>query len=149
MATDGTNWRSRRLSVEDVMTREVVTASPDTSFKQLEQLMAEHRISAMPVVDAEGVALGVVSEADLLLKTEAAGEEGGWSPGSGQRHSKARAQTAAGLMSSPALTVEPGAPLAAAARLVRKEGGAGLPGGGHGRLGGIVRRGDVVESDLR
>ena len=65
--------------------------------------------------------VGVVSEADLLLKTEAEGVTGGsWSPGSRERDSKAHAQTAGGLMSSPALSVEPGAPLAAAARLMRK-----------------------------
>ena len=131
------------------MTRAVVTASPDMPFKQLEQLMAEHRISAVPVVDAEGVVLGVVSEADLLLRTEAAGEEGGWSPGSRQRHSKAQAQTAAGLMSTPALTVEPGAPLAAAARLMRKAGVKRLPVVEHGRLVGIVSRADVLKSYLR
>src|ERR1700686_3324677 len=98
MGVAHTHRRSPRLSVEDVMTREAVTATPDMPFKQLEQVMAEHCIGAVPVVDAEGVALGVDSEADLLLRTEAAGEEGGWSPGSRQRHSKAQAQTAAGLM---------------------------------------------------
>ena len=99
------------------MTRDVVTATPETAFKQLEQLMAEHRISAIPVVDTDGVPVGVVSEADLLLKAEAEGYEGGgWSPGSHQRDYKAHAQTAGGLMSSPALTVEPGAPLAACGR---------------------------------
>ena len=149
MATEDTQRRSPRLSVEDVMTHEVVTAGPDAAFKQLEKLMAEHRISAVPVVDAEGVVLGVVSEADLLLKTEAVGEEGGWSPGSRQRHSKARAQTATGLMSSPALTVEPGAPLAAAARLMRKAGVKRLPVVEHGRLVGIVSRADVLKSYLR
>ena len=40
MATEDTQRRSPRLSVEDVMTHEVVTAGPDTAFKQLEKLMA-------------------------------------------------------------------------------------------------------------
>jgi CBS domain-containing protein len=97
---------------------------------------------------ADCVVLGVVSEADLLLKTEAAGEEGGWSPGSRQRHSKAQAQTAAGLISSPVLTVEPGAPLAAATRLMRKAGAKRLPVVEHGRLVGIVTRADVHKSYL-
>jgi CBS-domain-containing membrane protein len=112
--------RSARLTVADVMTRDVITVTPETPFKQLEQLMVEHNVSALPVVDSGGVA-GIVSEADLLLKTEAEGSAHvGWSAGSRERDSKAHAQTAAGLMSSPALSVEPGAPLAAAARLDRK-----------------------------
>lgn len=142
--------RSTRLTVADVMTRDVVTATPETPFKQLEQLMAEHRISAVPVVDAEGVTVGVVSEADLLLKTEAeGGQRGGWSPGSRQRDSRAHAQTAGGLMSSPALTVEPTTPLAAAARLMRKGSVRRLPVVEGGRLVGIVSRADVLKSYLR
>lgn len=142
--------RSGRLTVADVMTHDVVTATPETHFKQLEQLMADHRISAVPVVDTEGVIVGVVSEADLLLKTEAeGGARGGWSPGSRERDSKAQAQTAGGLMSSPALTVEPVAPLAAAARLMRKGSVKRLPVVDSGRLVGIVSRADVLKSYLR
>jgi CBS domain-containing protein len=139
-----------RLTVADVMTRDVVTATPETPFKQLEQLMAEHRVSALPVVDGEGAVLGVVSEADLLLKTESGGEEhGGWTPGSRQRDVKAHAQTAGGLMSAPALTVGPDAPLAAAARLMRKGSVKRLPVVEGGRLVGIVSRADVLKSYLR
>ncbi|MGA7986782.1 MAG: CBS domain-containing protein [Candidatus Dormiibacterota bacterium] len=142
--------QSTRLTVADVMTRDVVTATPETPFKQLEQLLAERRISAVPVIDTEGTVVGVVSEADLLHKTEAEGEAGGgWSPGSRQRDSKAHAQTAGGLMSSPALTVEPGAPLAAAARLMRKGNVKRLPVVEGGRLVGIVSRADVLKSYLR
>ena len=142
--------RPTRLSVADVMTRDVITATPETPFKQLEQLMAEHGISALPVVDAAGVTVGVVSEADLLLKTEAdGGAGGGWSPGRRERDSKAHAQTASGLMSSPAIAVEPGAPLAAAARLMRKGSVKRLPVVDGGRLVGIVSRADVLKAYLR
>ena len=141
--------RSTRLTVADVMTHNVIRATPEPPFKQLEQLMAEHRISAVPVGDTEGVTVGVVSEADLLLKSEAVGGGRGWSPGSRQRDSKAHAQTAGGLMSSPALTVAPDAPLAAAARLMRKGSVKRLPVVEGGRLVGIVGRADVLKSYLR
>jgi CBS domain-containing protein len=150
MDDQGAPRRSTRLTVADVMTRDVVTATPDTPFRQLERLLAEHRISAVPVINTEGVAVGVVSEADMLLKTEAeGGDGGGWSPGSRQRDFKAHAQTAGDLMSSPALTVEPGAPLAAAARLMRKGNVKRLPVVEDGRLVGIVSRADVLKSYLR
>jgi CBS domain-containing protein len=142
--------RLTRLRVEDVMTRNVVTATADTTFKQIERLMAEGDITGLPVVGPTGVILGVVSEADLMLRSEAGGETlGGWSPAARERRSKSEALTAGGLMSSPAVTVEPDAPLAAAARLMRRGGVKRLPVVDHGRLVGIVTRADILKSYLR
>ena len=64
--------RPTRLAVSDVMTRDAITVAPDADFKQIERLLAQHHVGAFPVVDAEGRPLGVVSETDLVLKTEAA-----------------------------------------------------------------------------
>jgi CBS domain-containing protein len=142
--------RPTRLQVGDVMTRDVVTVTVDTPFKQIGQLMDEHHISAIPVVDADRAVVGIVSEADLLLKTEAGGEEpGGWTSDARDRRAKAHAQTAAGLMSSPAVSVAPNVPLAAAARLMRKQSVKRLPVVEDGRLVGIVSRADVLKSYLR
>ncbi|HEX5877339.1 MAG TPA: CBS domain-containing protein [Actinomycetota bacterium] len=53
--------------VQDVMTIEVVVAQPTTPVKQVARLLADHRLSALPVVvDGRSRVLGVVSEADLL-----------------------------------------------------------------------------------
>ena len=142
--------RPTRLQVGDAMTRDVVTVTVDIPFKQIEQLMDEHHISAIPVVDADRAVVGIVSEADLLLKTEAGGEEpGGWTSDARERRAKAHAQTAAGLMSSPAVSVAPNVPLAAAARLMRKQSVKRLPVVEDGRLVGIVSRADVLKSYLR
>ncbi len=67
----------------------------------------------------------------------------------GERRSKSEALTAGGLMSSPPVTVEPDAPLAAAARMMRRGGVKRLPVMDHGRLVGIVTRADVLKSYLR
>ena len=150
MSDQASTRRPIRLSVEDVMTSDVVTVSLDTPFKQVGELMAEHRISAVPVVDADGAVVGVVSEADLMLKSEAPeGEPGGWGRESRERRAKTQAQTAERLMSAPAITVEPGSPLAAAARLMRKQGVKRLPVVDGGRLVGILSRADVLKSYLR
>jgi CBS-domain-containing membrane protein len=53
--------------VRDVMTSEVVTVEPWTPFRETVTQLAQHRISAAPVVDSEGNVLGVVTEADLPL----------------------------------------------------------------------------------
>jgi CBS domain-containing protein len=142
--------RPTRLKVGDVMTREVVTIFADTPFKHVEQLMNDHNISALPVVDAAGGVVGVVSEADLLLRTEAeVSEPRGWTRDGRDRRTKAHAQTAAGLMSTPAVTVAPDLPLAAAARLMRKRSIKRLPVVEDGKLVGIVSRADVLTTYLR
>ena len=60
--------RPRPLTVEDVMTRDVVTVAPTATFHQMIGLMRRRGISALPVVGEHGALLGIVSEADLLLK---------------------------------------------------------------------------------
>jgi CBS domain-containing protein len=139
-----------RLAVSDVMTRDAITVAPDADFKQIERLLAQHHVGALPVVDAEGRPVGVVSETDLVLKTEA-----GLAPpagiGSRARHqrSKAAATTATGLMTAPPISVEPGERLAAAARLMRQHAVNQLLVVGEGRLLGVVTRGDLLKSFLR
>jgi CBS-domain-containing membrane protein len=56
--------------VRDVMTTEVVAVQAWTPFKEIVARLARHRISAVPVMDNDGRVLGVVTEADLLLKQE-------------------------------------------------------------------------------
>ena len=56
--------------VRAVMTPEVVTVGERASFKEMAATMAEHRVSALPVLDEEGRVAGIVSQADLLLKEE-------------------------------------------------------------------------------
>jgi CBS domain-containing protein len=142
--------RPIRLKVGDVMSRDVVTISVDTPFKQIEQLMSEQHISALPVLSDEGALVGVVSEADLLLRTEAAADDpGGWRHDARERKSKSLAQTAAGLMTAPAVSVTQDLPLAAAARLMRKRNVKRLPVVDGDRLVGIVSRADVLKSYLR
>ena len=56
--------------VRDMMTTEVVTVELSTPFKEIVARLAERRVSAAPVLDSGGRVVGVVSEADLLLKEE-------------------------------------------------------------------------------
>jgi CBS domain-containing protein len=54
------------MLVRDVMTTSVVTVHPETRVKLAIQLLHEHQITALPVVDDEGRLVGVLSEADVL-----------------------------------------------------------------------------------
>jgi CBS domain-containing protein len=58
------------MRAADVMTREVITVGEDTSVQEAAKLMAEHGISAVPVVDRERRVVGMVSEGDLLHRAE-------------------------------------------------------------------------------
>lgn len=52
--------------MQDVMTRDPLTVTPETRVKQAVTLLAERKISALPVVDSRGHVFGIVSEADLI-----------------------------------------------------------------------------------
>ena len=54
------------MRAADVMSRPAVTVQPGSLVKEAARLMAERRVSGLPVVDAEGRLVGIVSEADLL-----------------------------------------------------------------------------------
>ena len=55
----------------DIMTRDVVTVSPETDVRDVARLMLERRVSAVPVVQEDGALVGSVSEGDLMRRTEA------------------------------------------------------------------------------
>jgi CBS domain-containing protein len=58
------------MNAADVMTTAVITVTPDTPVGEIVALLLRHGISGVPVVDAEGGVLGVVSEGDLLRRAE-------------------------------------------------------------------------------
>ena len=53
------------MQAADVMTRKVVTVPPTATAQEIAQLLVRHGISAVPVVDAAGAVVGMVSEGDL------------------------------------------------------------------------------------
>lgn len=58
------------FTVADVMTRKVVAVLPGAEFKEIVTAMERWKVTAVPVVEGEGRVVGVVSEADLLVKEE-------------------------------------------------------------------------------
>lgn len=56
------------LKAKDIMTRDVISVSPDTTVEELGRLFIEREISGAPVVDAEGRLFGIVTENDLISK---------------------------------------------------------------------------------
>lgn len=58
--------RAEDTRVGDLMRRDVVTIAPNATVGQLMQLLSEHRIGGIPVVDHEGICVGVVSASDIV-----------------------------------------------------------------------------------
>ncbi|MEU5217348.1 CBS domain-containing protein [Streptomyces sp. NPDC020807] len=119
----------KHMKVGGLMTDEVVSAVPATSFRDVAKLLAEHDISGVPVMDEDDRVLGVVSESDLL-----------------SRH----ALVARDLMTAPAITVHAEETVADAARLMVRRGVERLPVvDEEERLVGIVTRRDLLCVYLR
>ena len=64
-----------KLHVQDVMTRDVVTVDINTSLHAALEIMEDNRVTALPVVDAHGVCVGVVSSSDLVDLTRQLDED--------------------------------------------------------------------------
>jgi CBS domain-containing protein len=58
------------MRAHQIMTKDVVTIGPDASIVEASRLMLEHHISGLPVVDAHGHLVGIVSEGDFLRRNE-------------------------------------------------------------------------------
>jgi CBS domain-containing protein len=136
--------------VKDLMTTQVVTVGPATPFKDLVARLAEHRVSALPVVDDAGRVLGVVSEADLLLKEEFPDPDQDmplfWTSRRRLEREKAAGSTARDLMSVALVSISPDATVVEAARRMHRANIKRLPVIGEGgRLVGIVSRSDLLK----
>ena len=64
------------MKAGDIMTHRVVTTSPDASILEAARLMLQFRVSGLPVVEAGGNLVGVVTEADFLRRAETRTERG-------------------------------------------------------------------------
>ena len=145
------------MKVADVMTRTVVSVGLDTPLKDVAALMIERGISGVPVVDEAGAVIGVVSEADFVIKER--GVEGvhhrllagifGESRRTQAELAKIEATTAGEAMTSPAIVVDAADTLKWAAELMAGRKINRLPVVDRGALVGIVTRADVVRAFVR
>lgn len=145
------------LTIADVMTHRVVTVRRDAPLKDVARLLIEHGISGVPVADDDGTVVGVVSEADFLVKEQGAAEVRhrrlarliGDSSETRHQLDVVVARTAAEAMSAPAVTIAPTRPIREAAAIMTSRRINRLPVIDDGRLVGIVTRADLLRAYLR
>jgi CBS domain-containing protein len=141
------------VRVYDLMTRDPVAVKPHTPLKEVARLLLEHGFSGVPVVDDEGIVVGVISESDFMLK-----ERGrdyvpssalAWLLGESKQVKHERdlveARTAGEAMTAPAVTIEGRiASIREAAITMAERNINRLPVTEDGRLVGIITRGDLL-----
>jgi CBS domain-containing protein len=143
--------------VREIMDSEPETVTPDTSVEEVLRVLRENELPGVPVIDAEGRCVGIVTEADLVLPDDQGDLHiphyvnlfGGTvflEPLSRfeQRLRKAFASNAADMMTSDPDTVSPDTTVREAARLIHESGHNRLPVVEDGRLVGVVTRVDVL-----
>lgn len=144
-------------TVGDVMTTSVVSVHRSTPLKEVAQALIDNRISGVPVVDVDGAVLGVVSEADLLVKEQGADAINhrplarfiGESTESRAQLARLGAVNAAEAMTAPAITITSNRSIHEAAAIMTARRVNRLPVVDDGRLVGIVSRADLVRAYVR
>ncbi len=147
------------LTVADIMETDTPTVTPEDTVEAVLRVMRENELPGVPVVNSGGRCVGIITEADLVMTGENADLHlphyfelfGGFvfleSLGHfEERLRKATAALARDLMTEDPVTIEPGAGVEEAARLISRSKHNRLPVVEHGRLVGVVTRVDVLEA---
>jgi CBS domain-containing protein len=134
------------------MVKDIVTAVPETTVRDVARLMINHRISGIPIVNAARQLLGIVTEGDLLRRAETGTERqhsrwAEWlSPGSrlAAEYVKAHARRVADIMTPKVASVDELATLGEIAELMETQRIKRVPVLHDGKLVGIVSRSDLL-----
>jgi len=147
----------------DVMTTNVITVDPDTSVQAVAKLLSEQAISGVPVINAAGRLVGIVSEGDLLHRVETGTERRPGEPLAGRRRSwwletigsprelardylKSHGRTAGDVMTREVISVTETTELADVAMLLETKTIKRVPVLRDGKLVGIVSRSNLVRA---
>ncbi|MFO1089904.1 MAG: CBS domain-containing protein [Hyphomicrobiales bacterium] len=142
------------MRARDVMTTPVITASADSTVKELVDLMLKHRISAVPIVDSSGGPMGIVSEGDLIRRSEIGTEQKEswwlWLVGGRMQMTedfiRAHGSRAADIMSRDVIAVGPDATLAEIASTLERRRIKRVPVVDNGKIVGIVSRANILRA---
>ncbi|MBW0368056.1 CBS domain-containing protein [Ensifer adhaerens] len=137
------------MHASDIMTRRVLTVSPEHSVRHAARLMIDNRISGLPVCNDEGSLVGILSEGDLLRRSELGSKalkETGSRPQQGlETYIKAHSWRVGDVMTKDPVTVEADASVDQIAALMATHAIKRVPVVQRGRLLGVVSRRDILQ----
>jgi CBS domain-containing protein len=142
------------LAAADVMTTEVVTVSPDATVPDVAALLYSKCISGVPVVDAGGHILGIVTEGDLVLREAIVGEHrrSWWLSlfdepnGLARDYAKTHGRVAKDIMTTPVISIDPDTTLAQIAKTLERHRIKRVPVLKDNKLVGIVTRSNLLQA---
>lgn len=138
------------MQAQDVMTPWVATVGADATVQDAAKLMLERSVSALPVVDGKDRVVGIVSEGDLVRRTELGTDSprSWWlrlfSDDAARDYVKTHGDAVRDVMSRRVISVRRATPLKEVARLLEKHRIKRVPVLEAGRLVGVVSRADLV-----
>jgi CBS domain-containing protein len=135
------------------MVSNVITTGPDASVQDVANLLLSNRISAVPVVGADGAILGIVSEGDLINRadTATAHRKSWWlnalasNDTLATEYTKTHSRRVSGVMTREVITARPETPVSEIAALLEKNGIKRVPIVDSGKLVGIVSRANLLQ----
>lgn len=142
------------MQAGDVMTAAVVSVPQDGTIADVTKLMMDYHVSALPVIDGEGMLVGLISEGDLMRRVRdgAAPRRSWWLElftGSGESSAdfiKARSHRVSDVMTRDVLSVTDDTPVGEIARLLEKKRIKRVPVLRDGRVVGIVSRANLLQA---
>lgn len=142
------------MNAQEIMTRRVFTVRRDSSLQEAVAAMLEHGVGGMPVVDESGQPVAMLSESDLLRRTELGTQRRRprWlefliGPGKlAAEYTHTHGRTVADVMSERLYTVAPDTPLQEVVQLMEKHRVKRLPVLEDGRLVGIISRANLLRA---
>lgn len=143
------------MKARNVMVSPVITVKPDASVKEVAQILLQHHISALPVVDDAGQLTGIVSESDLMRRADLGTERrrSRWlsalfsdEESLAAEYVKAHGHKVADVMTRRVITAAPDTRLNEIATLLEKHGIKRVPIVENGSLVGIVSRANLIQA---
>ncbi len=142
------------MNAADVMVSNVITVGPDARVSEVADTLLKNRISAVPVVDASGKIVGIVSEGDLLHRAESDTEihRSWWlnvltsNESMAAEFVRSHSQKVADVMTRRVVTAAPETPLHEIANILEKNRIKRVPIVKDGKLVGIVSRANLLQA---
>lgn len=140
------------MKASDIMTVSVVKVSPETSIADAARIMMANRISGLPVVDSDGHLLGIVTEGDMLRRSEILGERPWWTAPSApskeraEAYVKSHSHKVGDVMTREVITIDENEPVDRVAMVLESRGIKRVPVVKDGRVSGIVSRANLLRA---